>query len=213
MVANVVDDYGWASQEGPHSCAYLAPHLLGLLRGLPCHRILDIGSGNGVLCAYLSSAGYQAAGVECDPGGVRISRKTNPHIAFYNFGVQDDPSKLLAHEEPFDAVVSSEVIEHLFSPHLLPRYASRCLKPGGFLIVTTPYHGYLKNLALAVMNKWDKHHTVLWHGGHIKFWSRATLSQLLSENGFRVLRFSGVGRLPYLWKSMVLVAVKESRPA
>jgi hypothetical protein len=50
---------------------------------------------------------------------------------------------------------------------------------------------------------------VLWHGGHIKFWSRNTLSLLLQESGFEVVAFSGVGRFPYLWKSMVLVARKN----
>lgn len=112
-------------------------------------------------------------------------------------------------EEPFDAVVSTEVIEHLFAPHLLPMYARDCLREGGYLILSTPYHGYLKDLALSISDNWDSHHTPLWHGGHIKFWSRATLTQLLSEHGFRVLGFSGVGRLPYLWKSMVLIAKKQ----
>jgi len=46
-------------------------------------------------------------------------------------------------------------------------------------------------------------------GGHIKFWSRKTITQLLSENGFEVTEFSGVGRFPYLWKSMVIVAIKK----
>lgn len=105
-------------------------------------------------------------------------------------------------------MVSTEVIEHLFSPHLLPRFAAGVLKPGGWLVISTPYHGYLKNLALSLVDKWDDHHTPLWHGGHIKFWSRATLSRLLEENGFVVEGFSGVGRLPWLWKSMVLVARK-----
>jgi hypothetical protein len=72
----------------------------------------------------------------------------------------------------------------------------------------TPYHGYLKNLALSVFDKWDFHHTPLWHGGHIKFWSKRTLTQLLTDSGFDVVEFHGVGRLPYLWKSMVLVATK-----
>jgi len=44
------------------------------------------------------------------------------------------------------------------------------------------------------------------YGGHIKFWSRATLTALLAEEGFTVAHFEGAGRLPYLWKSMVVVA-------
>jgi 2-polyprenyl-3-methyl-5-hydroxy-6-metoxy-1,4-benzoquinol methylase len=147
-------------------------------------------------------------GVEYDAGGVEIAKCAYPEIPFYRFGVQDDPQKLLEYEKPFDAVVSTEVIEHLFSPHLLPRYAAATLKSGGFLIISTPYHGYIKNLALSVFDAWDKHHAPLWHGGHIKFWSRRTLARLLSDNGFEVIGFSGVGRVPYLWKSMVLVARK-----
>jgi hypothetical protein len=72
--------------------------------------------------------------------------------------------------------------------------------PPRFDIISTPYHGYLKNLVLALGNKWDSHLTPLWDGGHIKLWSRKTLSQLLSEAGFHVVRFIGAGRLPFLEK-------------
>ena len=208
MVQNVVDDYGWSSSQGPQSCGYIAPRIIELLGKLNVKRVLDLGAGNGALCAQIAAVGYEVVGVEYDKVGVDVARTSHPNIAFYNFGVQDNPADLLAQEQAFDAVVSTEVIEHLFSPHLLPIYASGVLKQGGYLIVTTPYHGYLKNLALAIFAKWDHHHTVLWHGGHIKFWSKATLSTLLVENGFQVVDFSGVGRLPYLWKSMVLVAKK-----
>jgi 2-polyprenyl-6-hydroxyphenyl methylase/3-demethylubiquinone-9 3-methyltransferase len=75
-------------------------------------------------------------------------------------------------------------------------------------MISTPYHGYFKNLALAISNKLDDHFTALWHGGHIKFWSRRTLTKLLTDNGFRVVGFSGIGRAPFLWKSMVIVARK-----
>jgi len=206
--ANVVEDYGWSTGDGPQSCGYIAPHVLGILKTLPVARVMDLGAGNGVLCAELAKAGYEVVGVEYDSQGVQLAQQAHPGIPFYNFGVQDDPSELLAHERRFDAVVSTEVIEHLFSPHLLPAYASQCLDTGGFLIVSTPYHGYLKNLALSVLNKWDSHHTALWHGGHIKFWSATTLTALLSANGFEVIEFHGVGRMQYLWKSMVLVARK-----
>ena len=208
MADNIVDDYGWDSDQGPQSCGYIAPRILYLLTQLNVKRVLDIGAGNGALCAQISLQGYAVAGVEYDKAGVAVARASHPNIAFYNVGVQDNPADLLLQEQAFDVVVSTEVIEHLFSPHLLPIYAKGVLKQGGFLIVTTPYHGYLKNLAMALFAKWDHHHTALWHGGHIKFWSRATLSQLLADNGFKVVGFSGVGRLPYLWKSMVLVAQK-----
>jgi hypothetical protein len=71
-------------------------------------------------------------------------------------------------------------------------------------VISTPYHGYLKNLAIALAGKFDSHATALWNGGHIKFWSRKTLTSLLEQNGFRVESFIGAGRLPYLWKSMIL---------
>lgn len=139
-------------------------------------------------------------------GGVAMARSRLPHIAFHQMGVQDDPAPLLADVPAFDVAVSTEVIEHLYAPHQLPRFAHPLVRPGGHLVLTTPYHGYWKNLALSVLDRWDHHHTALWHGGHIKFFSRRTLTQLLEGNGWRVRRFEGVGRLPGLWKSMLLVA-------
>lgn len=202
--APIAGSYGWNALV-PLTCDYLAPRVMALLLGLGAKRVLDLGSGNGSLCGALRAAGYETVGVEPDAGGLEIARTTHTAVPFYAFGVDSNPAALLAHESPFDAVVSTEVVEHLFAPHLLPRYAAGVLRHGGHLIVSTPYHGYLKNLALSVADKWDHHHTALWHGGHIKFFSRTTLSKLLHENGFDVVDFHGVGRLRWLWKSMVMV--------
>lgn len=80
------------------------------------------------------------------------------------------------------------------------------LNDNGRVVLSTPYHGYLKNLCLAITGQLDHHFTVLWEGGHIKFWSKKTITKLLTDNNFTVINFRGVGRLPYLWKSMVIVA-------
>ncbi len=206
-MSNVVKEYGWQSSTGPHSCNYITPAVALILKRLGVSRVCDVGSGNGSLAGSLHAAGCYVAGVEYDKTGVEIARKNYPSINFYNLGVHDDPALVLsAEEKAFDAVVSTEVIEHLFSPHQLPIFARQILRGGGYLVISTPYHGYLKNLALSVFNKWDKHHTPLWHGGHIKFWSRKTLTALLEENGFQVAEFHGVGRMPWLWKSMIVVA-------
>lgn len=209
MSAILEDGYGWRSVQAPHSCAYLGPKIVDVLRGLKVNRVLDVGAGNGALCAELSAAGFTSVGMEIDADGVEIARQAYPGLRFHCLGVYADPATLLALEPPFDAAVSTEVIEHLYSPHQLPAFVYPALSPGGYLILSTPYHGYLKNLALSLFNKWDHHHTALWHGGHIKFWSRATLGRLLCDNGFELIGFHGVGRVPYLWKSMVLVARKS----
>ena len=203
-----VDDYGWQSDEAPHSCNYITPEILTIISRLGAHRILDLGSGNGALCNQLKILGYDITGVEPDQKGFKIARKAYPEIQFYNFGVGDDPGLLLSEEQPFEVVISTEVIEHLFAPHQLIKYVGTVVQENGYLILSTPYHGYIKNLAISILNKWDFHFTALRYGGHVKFFSRSTLTQLLNQNGFDVVGFSGVGRIPYLWKSMILTTRK-----
>jgi 2-polyprenyl-6-hydroxyphenyl methylase/3-demethylubiquinone-9 3-methyltransferase len=77
-------------------------------------------------------------------------------------------------------------------------------------VVSTPYHGWLKNVALAASGKLDAHHEALRAGGHIKFFSRRTLERLLVDAGFREPRFIGTGRIPLVWKSMILSATRPS---
>ncbi|MHC5726851.1 MAG: class I SAM-dependent methyltransferase, partial [Nostoc sp.] len=105
--------------------------------------------------------------------------------------------------EKFDIVIAAEVIEHLYYPKELVRNAKECLKPNERLIITTPYHGYLKNLILAISGKMDKHFTTLWDGGHIKFFSVATMTALLETENYTNIKFNFAGRFPYLWKSML----------
>jgi 2-polyprenyl-3-methyl-5-hydroxy-6-metoxy-1,4-benzoquinol methylase len=206
---NIVSDYGWESSKAPGSSTILAPTVIEILKRLEPKRVLDLGAGNGDLCNIIHKCGYDVVGIDHDAKGCRIASEAYPDIPFYRYGVEDNPDLLLEKQNnKFDVVVSTEVIEHLYSPHLLPMYAHKILNNKGCLVISTPYNGFLKNLALSILNKWDKHHTALWHGGHIKFWSVNTLSKLLSDNGFNVISFYGVGRAPYLWKSMILVARK-----
>ena len=109
---------------------------------------------------------------------------------------------------PFRTVISMEVIEHLYSPRTFAAFVRSILEAngGGRFILTTPYHGYLKNLSIALTGKADRHYSALWEGGHIKFWSRRTLAILLREAGFRNMAFTGAGRIPYLWRHMVFSA-------
>ena len=210
MQENVVEDYGTRTGTPPCSCSFIAPKVIQVLKQLGCDSVLDVGCGNGALCGIMQKAGFTVAGADYDAHGVEIAQKTYPDVRFCKASVYEDPDVLAEWVgKRVDCVVSTEVAEHLFDPQSLPRFASRLMQPDGYLIVSTPYHGYLKNLLLALVDHWDAHHSPLWKGGHIKFWSRKTLTLLLEHNGFEVLHFHGVGRLPFLWKSMILVARKK----
>jgi 2-polyprenyl-3-methyl-5-hydroxy-6-metoxy-1,4-benzoquinol methylase len=137
---------------------------------------------------------------------LRFAQDAATQLVFQELGVDDEPSTI--GNASFDVAIATEVIEHLVRPRNLPRFAKQPLRPGGHLIISTPYHGYLKNLILTLANRWDAHLNPFWDGGHIKFWSRKTLSQLLNETGFKVIRFIGTGRLPFLWKSIIVLAQK-----
>ena len=83
-------------------------------------------------------------GVEYDKKGIEISSTIYPDIKFHNFSVHDDPNLLLSNEKCFNAVVSAEVVEHQFSPHMLPIFAKGLLCNSGYLIISTPYHATKK---------------------------------------------------------------------
>jgi SAM-dependent methyltransferase len=198
-------DYGFTNNEPSHTFFYLQAALLSMLNKNTNRCILDLGCGNGHLVNYLNKQGHNAYGTDASENGIAIAKKEYPD----RFFVQDlSTDKLPAELQnlPFDTIISTEVIEHLYNPDGFIDFCKNALQPNGEIIISTPYHGYWKNLALAIFDKWDSHHSPTWLGGHIKFWSRRTLSKLLIDNGFSIVAFKGCGRIPYFWKSMVIKA-------
>jgi len=167
-------------------------------------RILDVGCGNGFWANRFAEIGYEVVGIDPSETGVEQAREAYPGIRFEVMEIGTDICRQLGVDR-FDVVVSLEVVEHLYLPR---QWAAGCFaacRPGGRLICSTPYHGYLKNLVVSLANRWDHHFSPLWDGGHIKFWSRATLTELLLGAGFQKhgLIFRGAGRLPLMWMAMV----------
>ena len=200
------DHYGWESIDPLPDHSYTFP---ALQRLIPTgrFRILDAGCGNGYVAAKLADMGHHVTAVDASPDGIEIAANAYPNVRFVTHSVYDDFHAVV---DPVDIVISSEVIEHLYSPESFLRNAYNIIRPGGYILLTTPYHGYLKNLAISLINGWDNHHTVHWEGGHIKFFSEKTLSEALLNNHFENVIFSNAGRTRWLWKSMVCRAQRNS---
>lgn len=187
------------------------PHVLSFAGQLkPGTRILDVGCGNGFLCGKFLKRGCKVVGIDLSEQGIAMARTTHPSA---RFELLDADARILERlgEDPFDLVVSTEVVEHVYQPSDWAKGCYEALRRGGIFICTTPYHGYFKNLAISLLGKWDVHANPLWDGGHIKLWSKRTLSRLLKDTGFEKLEFRGAGRIPGFWMTMIWKAEKPLR--
>ena len=164
--------------------------------------LLDAGCGGGRAMALLAAAGYRVTGIDISLAALE---RAHAHTSGAGVVAGAIDSSLPFADESFDAVLSCEVIEHLVD---VPRALSemrRVLRPGGRLFLSTPYHGRLKNLALA-LHGFDRHFDPT--GPHIRFFSLRSLTHLLDRNGFRVTKTFCLGRFWPLWMNMLVWAEK-----
>lgn len=186
--------------------AYLLPAVERLLGPANGRRLFEIGFGNGAVAAHLASKGFDVAGIEPSRQGLALARSSYPALAGLQHGtIYED---LRGRFGAFQAVVSLEVIEHLYFPRRLAEAAYALLEPGGLLVVSTIYHGYLKNIATAALGRFDLKMNPLWDHGHIKFFSPRTLSQLFREAGFESVTVKRPDLIPQFARSMIVCGRK-----
>lgn len=204
-----ISGYAFDSPDENAAHSYLLPEVLDILKSWSMltadRRVFDLGCGNGSVAQTLTNEGWDVTGVDPSIEGIQQARTAYPNLKLDLGSAYDSLSKTCGH---FPVVLSLEVIEHLYAPRDYANCIFELLDPGGLAIISTPYHGYLKNLAIALSGKMDRHFTALWDHGHIKFWSIRTLGELLREAGFVDLDFARVGRIPSLAKSMIVTARK-----
>lgn len=197
-------EYIYDNHEKNDSHNILLPAVDRIVEEFSPETIFDLGCGNGSVARHLSNK-CVVTGIDPSKSAVAMANKAYPDIRIESGSAYDD---LRARYGTFDMVLSLEVVEHLYDPRAFAKNVYELLNPGGTAVISTPYHGYIKNLALAVTGRMDAHFWALWDGGHIKFWSIRTLSILLKEVGLEALRFERVGRIPALAKSMIVIAQK-----
>ena len=204
-----IDGYVWEDASHHKAHGYILPAVERLLSESALEveerRLFDLGCGNGSTAARLTSCGWSVVGVDPSRQGIERGKAAYPELQLFFGSAYED---LSSEYGQFPVVISLEVVEHVYAPRDYAATLFDLVEPGGIAIVSTPYHGYFKNLALAVSGKMDSHFTALWDHGHIKFWSEKTLRQLLTESGFSSVSFLKVGRVAPLAKSMIAVARK-----
>ena len=152
--------------------------ILAYLRSLRVERptILDMGCGMGWFSDKLAQFG-PTTGIDLSGEAIARAKSMFPRVTFMAGNVYE----MSLPEQHFDVVVSQEVIAHVPDQSGYLEIAGRVLKPGGYLIVTTP------NLFVHSRNQWAPTPP-----GHIEHWlTRRALKRLLRPR-FRVLRTTTV---------------------
>jgi 2-polyprenyl-3-methyl-5-hydroxy-6-metoxy-1,4-benzoquinol methylase len=195
--------YRYSDSLPTHANTYLWPELHRIIsqREWSDRRAFDLGCGNGASCGMLQSLGFSVTGVDPSESGIRCARAAFPDVNLSIASAYDD----LASYGTFPLVVSLEVIEHCVDHNRFLKTFLSLIAPGGIGVLSTPYHGYFKNLAIALVGKCDSHYDPLWEGGHVKFFSPATLQRALVDVGARDFTITGIGRIPVFAKSMIAV--------
>jgi 2-polyprenyl-3-methyl-5-hydroxy-6-metoxy-1,4-benzoquinol methylase len=199
-------EFLWRSAGPRHIHGHVARPVVVSLDQFGARSVLDLGCGNGWLTGALASCGFEVLGLDRSSSGIHIARSSHPDLPFR---LADATERLDADLiGRFDAVVAVELLDHVAQPRQLLQRALTALRPGGFMLVTTPYHGYLKNLGLALSGRMDLRWQALDEHGRLKFFSRRSLVSLMQQSGVVDVRFQAIGRTPPFARSMLVSGLK-----
>ena len=170
-------------------------------------EVLDVGCGNGIISRSLGAAGFNVLGVDVSEKAIEKARLLNsfPNVRFEVKSAE----QLVADSQQYEAIICSEVLEHLHQPDNLLKVLRQILKENGILIVTVPngmggrellvtkpVQAIMKNFPLCW--KWlSSFKSLLGYKGttvqsdaddlsHVQFFTIESLSALASKGGFKI---------------------------
>lgn len=169
-----------------------ARRILELARTLqPDGRLLDVGSGSGMLVEQAIQLGYHAEGIEPSAWLQQIARERDLPVHFGTF-----PHSAVSGK--FDLITLIDVIEHVSNPLELLRYIAAVLAENGVAVIVTPD---VNSVAARIFGwKW-------WHFrvAHIGYFNKRTLVFALTQAGLEPLlvrRPAWYFAADYLWVRM-----------
>ncbi len=134
--------------------------------GLPAgSRVLDVGAG---------ACPYRALFAHCDYRTQDLAPLKGEQLRQGRYGQIDyvgDATAIPAPDAEFDAILCTEVLEHLPEPIRVIHEMGRLLKPGGVLLLTAPLGSGIHQ---------EPYH---FYGGYTPFWYR----RFLAEAGFETI--------------------------
>jgi 2-polyprenyl-3-methyl-5-hydroxy-6-metoxy-1,4-benzoquinol methylase len=168
---------------------YLEEVNQGILRHLPaCERggapmVLDVGCGRGALAEAMRDRGYTVWGIEENPAAYEVARTRTDRAIGCNLNHLEEVATEIGGQR-FDAVVFSDVLEHLYDPFSVLRSYQAFLKPGGRVLVSVPNAAVWTNRLALMAGRFDYRDTGVMDRTHIRFFTFKTARELVEAAGF-----------------------------
>ena len=138
-------------------------------------KLLDLGCGEGHFLKHASLQGWDVSGIDLKAENTEFAKKVlqikNAHCA--------PLGEVLLPEKTFNVVTLYDLIEHLSNPFSELKKINKLLQPGGLVVISTPN---VKN-SIFMKERWTGYIVK----GHICFFSKKTLTQMLQRAGFKVI--------------------------
>jgi len=161
-------------------------------------RVLDVGCGRGQMGRLLHAEFLcSVTGVELNPD---FARDCVGYQAVH-IGSAEDDALLASLPGPFDAILCGDVLEHLQHPDIPLRAFHRLLAPGGRLLISVPNVAQLRIRLMLLRGHWDYTPEGIMDRTHLRWFTLATLRQLVTDCGWREEEFDyTVG--PNFWRAL-----------
>ncbi len=158
----------------------------------PPVRVLDVGCGEGHFAAALTRAALEVVAIDVAVEPLRRALERHPEL---DARLVESEAPLPFEDSSFDVVWAGETIEHVTDTSQWLSELRRVLRSGGTLLLSTPDHGPLSRLWLALSRsafeaRFDP------RSDHLRFYTRRTLAVLLADFGFEDVAVRGAGGLP-----------------
>jgi SAM-dependent methyltransferase len=164
------------------------PDVLKMFRERP-RNVLDVGCGAGGLAhgVKLAWEGVRVTGIEADHELAQLARAQIDHVVV---GRCDMDSVLAeaAKYGPFDYVVCADLLEHLVDPWSFLCRIRSLLAGQGVLITSIPNVRHISTFtSLGLFGRWPRRNRGIHDAGHLRFFARNDILELLKTSGFEPL--------------------------
>lgn len=145
-------------------------------------EILEIGCGRGVTGELLQERlGCRVTGVELNPVVAHAAAR-RLHRVVVGDVLEVNPGG------PFDAVVATELFEHLVDQEVFLERLRRWVRPGGRVVLSVPNVGHWTLVEDLLAGRWDYLPIGLLCHTHFRFFTRRTLQDWLRAAGYEHFR-------------------------